>query len=198
MDIEILGNKVNPSVIVIGVFHGDEPQGDYLIREYFKNNPNTGLMMLPCLNKFGFKAGKRTNANGVDLNRNFPTANWAKTDKGDFYSGEIPASEEETKFLVDLIEKYNPLAILTFHAPYKVVNYDDASNKNSRKLAEQISDIIGYPVVDDIGYATPGSFGTWAGKEKNIPTITLELDENIDINLLLKPTFKIFQMLENY
>ena len=38
---ELKGNKENPSVLVIGVFHGDEPQGEYLINEYLKNNANT-------------------------------------------------------------------------------------------------------------------------------------------------------------
>jgi protein MpaA len=33
----------------------------------------------------------------------------------------------------------------------------------------------GYPVVTSMGYPTPGSFGTWAGIERNIPTVTLEL-----------------------
>ena len=32
-----------------------------------------------------------------------------------------------------------------------------------------------YPVTTSIGYSTPGSFGTWAGVERGIPTVTLEL-----------------------
>ena len=39
MDIEIFGNLNNPNVLVIGVFHGDEPQGNWLIRKYFSENP---------------------------------------------------------------------------------------------------------------------------------------------------------------
>ena len=35
----------------------------------------------------------------------------------------------------------------------------------------KISDIMNYPVEPSIGYPTPGSFGTWAGIEKQIPTI---------------------------
>jgi len=38
-----------------------------------------------------------------------------------------------------------------------------------------------YPVKSYIGYPTPGSLGTYAGKERNIPTITLELPNNISI-----------------
>jgi protein MpaA len=32
----------------------------------------------------------------------------------------------------------------------------------------------GYPVEGDIGYPTPGSLGTYYGKERDIPVITLE------------------------
>ena len=86
---------------------------------------------------------------------------------------------------------------MTLHAPYKIVNYD-CDTVECKNLAKSISDIIGYPISNDIGYPTPGSFGTWAGKERNIPTITLELDEEIPVELLKEPMFKIFDMLENY
>ena len=198
MSIDVFGNNINPSVIVIGCFHGDEPQGDYLIRKYYKNKTDTKLLMIPCLNKSGFESGTRVNANGVDLNRNFPTKNWISGEKGDYFGGNTPASEKETKFIISIIEKYSPKAILTLHAPYKIVNYDGNNDGEVKKLAQKISDIIGYPVEESIGYPTPGSFGTWAGIEREIPTITLELDENIPVNELEKPVFKIFEMLENY
>lgn len=54
------------------------------------------------------------------------------------------------------------------------------------------------PLQESIGYPTPGSFGTWAGVEKGIPTITLELDEEVEVQLLQEPVFKIFEMLEKY
>ncbi len=78
------------------------------------------------------------------------------------------------------------------HAPFKVVNYDG----DGKNIAEEISDIIRYPVEANIGYPTPGSFGTWAGVEKGIPTITLELDEEVNVEELEKPVFRIFRMLE--
>lgn len=189
---KIAGNLINPTVLVIGVFHGDEPQGDFLIRKYLNENPDTKLLMIPCLNKSGFEAKTRVNSNGVDLNRNFPTENWVLGEKNEFYGGESPASEKETKFLIEVIEKYSPKAILTLHAPYKVVNYDG----DAKELAEKISAIIKYPVEESIGYPTPGSFGTWAGIERNIPTITLELDEGINVEELVLPIFEIFKMLE--
>ena len=174
--------------------HGDEPQGEFLINEYLKINPNTKLMFVPCVNPDGVRAKTRVNSRGVDINRNFPTENWKLTERNEFFGGESPASEVETKFLVNLIEKYEPKLILTLHAPFKVVNYDG----DALEVAQKISKIIGYPIEASIGYPTPGSFGTWAGIEKGIPTITLELDEEIDVKELVTPMFKIFEMLEDF
>ena len=188
----ICGNT-NSKVMVIGCFHGDEPQGKYLIEEYLKIKSDTKLLFIPCLNKYGVEHNVRTNKNGVDLNRNFPTKNWVLSKKDNFYGGAEPASEEETKFIMNIVNKNNPTLILTLHAPYKVVNYDG----DAKEISERISNIIGYPVEESIGYETPGSFGTWAGIENKIPTITLELDEECNVMELKTPVFKIFELLEN-
>ena len=191
--IDLINNKIHNKVLVIGCMHGDEPQGEYLINEYLKNNADTKLLLIPCLNPDGVKAQTRVNSNGVDLNRNFPTKNWELTEKNNFYGGNEPASEIETRFLINVIDEFKPELILTLHAPYKVVNYDG----NALDIANKISEIIKYPIEASIGYPTPGSFGTWAGIERNIPTITLELDEEIEVKELRKPVFEIFKMLEN-
>ena len=180
-------------ILVIGVVHGEEPQGKFLIDRYLNINPETRLAFIPALNPDGMALGQRVNANLVDLNRNFPTANWALTEKNEFWGGNAPASELETRFVVDIIEKYSPKLILTLHAPFKIVNYDGPA----KYYAERISELVGYPVQADIGYATPGSFGTYAGIEKGIPTITLELDEECDKEALIEPVFKVFNYLES-
>lgn len=199
--IELIGTPSENNVLIIGVFHGDEPQGKYLIEKYIKLY-STNLLFIPCLNPDGLQNGTRTNANGVDLNRNFPTENWGDgvnvategcsecQDSSLYYGGTSPASEIETQFVIDIIEKYQPKTILTLHAPYKIVNYDGPA----QDIAQKISDIIGYPVEESIGYPTPGSFGTYCGVERNIPTITLELDEKIPVAQLEQPVFGIFNL----
>ena len=203
-----LGNVINligreasvNNVLIIGVFHGDEPQGKYLIEEYIERGRVTNknnLLFIPCLNPDGLQNNTRTNANGVDLNRNFPTLNWgedtiaAGDNPSNYYGGPSAASEIETQFLIDTIEKYAPKLILTLHAPYKIVNYDGPAEG----VAKKISKIINYSVEASIGYPTPGSFGTYCGVERNIPTITLELDEEIPVEDLIQPVFDIFDIL---
>lgn len=215
-EIKLIGNSDFPSnmpvSLVIGVFHGDEPQGKFLIEEYLKRQPtlsptsksgrnkSNNLLFIPCLNPDGMQLGQRTNANGVDLNRNFPTKNWGENlgdnatcddEKSAYYGGISAGSETEAQFLIDTIEEFNPQTILTLHAPYKVVNYDGPA----KELAEKISAIINYPVEASIGYPTPGSFGTYAGVERQISTITLELDEICPVQDLIKPVHEIFDEL---
>ena len=190
-EIALYGNGGKCKNLIIGVFHGDEPQGKFLIEKYFENNSESSLYFIPCLNPDGMAVKKRTNASGVDLNRNFPTNNWQYSAKDEFFGGESPASEIETKFVMEILDEYKPQLILTLHAPFKVVNFDG----NAREISEKISKIINYPVEESIGYPTPGSFGTYAGIENKIPTITLELDETCPVEDLISPVHKIFDML---
>ena len=191
-EIVLKGGRTAKNILVIGVFHGDEPQGNFLIENYLENN-ESNLLFIPCLNPDGMAVGVRTNSNGVDLNRNFPAENWKLTEKNEFFGGEKPASEIETQFVVSIIEKYRPKLILTLHAPFKVVNYDG----EAKEICEKIAEIINYPVEASIGYPTPGSFGTYAGIEHGIPTITLELDENCPVEEFIEPVNKILKLLED-
>lgn len=191
--IRLFGNENHKHLLVIGVFHGDEPQGDFLINEYLKEHDNSQILFIPCLNPDGMGLNQRQNSNGVDLNRNFPTKNWEKAEDEHYFGGDVPNSEIETKFMVEVLEEFKPKFILSLHAPYCTVNFDG----NAIEQANEISKIIGYPVQEDIGYPTPGSFGTYCGVERQIPTITLELDENVDVTCLIKPVHKIFDYINS-
>lgn len=169
----------------MGAFHGDEENSTALLERWihhlqtetaldFQAHP---ILIIPALNPDGLAADTRTNARGVDLNRNYPTPQWQPENQGSiYYSGPAPASEPETQLLMSLIQRYRPRKIITVHCPYKVLNYDGPA----QALAEAMSAQSGYPVVADIGYPTPGSFGTWAGQQQGIPVVTLELPPNPD------------------
>ena len=190
--IKKLNSNYDKKILIIGVFHGDEWQGEYFINSYLKNSKEpkkNEVYYIPRLNN----NTERKNKRGVDLNRNFPTKNWIKSENNDYFGGEKPNSEIETKFLVDLIDKNDFSAIVTLHAPYKVINYDGPA----LELAQKIQKFINYKITSDIGYPTPGSFGTYCGIERNIPTITLEIDEDENIENLKNKFHKLFEYLEN-
>lgn len=193
-------SSVSPAktILIIGVFHGEEPQGEYVISRYLNEDDfsdmKNHLLFIPCLNPWGKERGIRVNQNGVDLNRNYPTRNWIKSQKDENYSGDYPASEETTQQMIELLEEVKPDIILTLHAPLKCVNYDGPA----KELAEKISEICGYPVIADLGYPTPGSFGTYCGVERNIPIITLEYDDEEANESIYLKTEKIFDWISKY
>ncbi len=167
------------TTLIFGAFHGSEPLSaelairfaEYLFDEY-KNELNSRVIIVPIVNPDGLTQGVRTNANGVDINRNFPTKNWKRKMKfRKHLPGKYPASEPETKAVIKLIKKFKPDRIVSIHTPLRLINYDGPA----RELAIRMAMLNGYPVGKDIGYPTPGSLGNYTGTEKNIPTITLEL-----------------------
>lgn len=170
-------------VLYLGVFHGDEGIAGQLMERFIAFLTETlpeftaeqAFAVVPVVNPDGLVQNTRFNANGVDLNRNFPTADWREENTGTpYYSGPNAGSEPETQAIIRLLEHCKPSKIVTVHSPYRVLNYDGPG----RPLAEAMAAYSGYAIVESIGYPTPGSFGTYTGKERNIPTITLELPED--------------------
>lgn len=193
--IQLIGNETvekGNCILIIGVVHGDEPQGEFLIKNFLEqNNIPKNLLFIPALNPDGLVLETRTNANEVDINRNFPTNNWVLGERNRYFGGEKPNSEIETQFVINVIEKYAPKLIITLHTPFKIVNFDG----DAQDISEKIAKIFNYPVEASIGYPTPGSFGTWAGIEKQIPIITIEMDEECPQEKLIKPFAEMIKIL---
>lgn len=134
----------------------------------------------------------RTNANGVDVNRNFPTHDFLKSaikswetrynkDKRRF-PGDKPMSEPETVFQVNLIYRYKPNKIISVHAPLTMLDYDGPASAHeggfvgsraNQLLIRMSEQAKGYRIKNYPFF--PGSLGNYAGNERNIPTYTLEL-----------------------
>ena len=90
-----------------------------------------------------------------------------------YAGGPAPASEPETKALLALLTQLQPSRILSIHCH----RTDPCNNFDgpAEGLASVMAGHNGYPVRDSIGYPTPGSLGSFAGVDRRIPTITLEL-----------------------
>jgi murein peptide amidase A len=170
------------TILILGGFHGDEPKSVRLCEkfiDFLAADPSlqrrANWIIVPLVNPDGYALRKRRNANKIDLNRNFPTKNWICGDRRSrMFGGDKPASEPETRAVIRCIERHKPAVILTVHSisGNRFCNNFDGPAK---RLATRMSRINGYPVEASIGYPTPGSFGNWAGVERRISTITLEL-----------------------
>lgn len=67
---------------------------------------NVELVVIPLCNPYGFKHNIRTNENGIDINRNFPTPGWTpySTPGDEYYSGATANSEVETQTIVNVVD----------------------------------------------------------------------------------------------
>ncbi len=161
--------------LIAGV-HGDEVEGIHVLKELFawlKVNPQPyPIMVIPCLNVDGHKAGTRVNANGVDLNRNLPSTKWTpEAREPKYFPGTKPLSEPENQFLVSLFNKYPPKFIISMHSWYPVLNF----NGNCVEVAEFLATFNNYPLDGDLeGHPTPGSLGELGPETYHAPVLTME------------------------
>jgi len=166
------------TILFIGGIHGDERQGVELLHRFRRvvaKSPSLlkGLrvVIVPSANPDGVKRGTRQNARGIDINRNFPTRGYTTNfQKQAYYPGARPASEPETRLLMNLIRRYKPSLVVTVHAQLHCMMVEG----DAWDIARRMQYYNHYPLVDNLGYETPGSLGEYCG-ERGIPVITIEV-----------------------
>lgn len=183
IDVYSFGTGPKTIMYMAGV-HGDERDGVDIVQAIREMLPKIDLdshriVLMPCANPDGYAANTRQNANGVDLNRNFPDKTYVNgEDSGSHCRGQAAASEPETKAIMAVVNEYRPKLIISLHADMACVNYNGACVR----LANKMSKALGLPAMGDIGYPCPGSMGNYYGFDKRLPVITLELPgESVDI-----------------
>lgn len=189
----------NPSgsnkTLILSMTHGDENTPLYVglkmaywLKENLTADSDIYVVVAPLVNPDGFLKRTRVNANGVDLNRNFATADWKKDAirrwKSRYrsnprrYPGNTPASEPETIFQERLIERMTPNKILSIHAPLNFFDYDGPTALSLDRFPEEyVKECVKLRKslkAVHFGFY-PGSLGNYAGQERGIPTLTLEL-----------------------
>ena len=169
-------------VLVIGGIHGDEYSSVSVIIKWMKilDENHSGLFhwrFVPTANPDGLLKVKsqRQNSNGVDLNRNFPTADWVEKATLHWeqrtyrnprrHPGLGQASELETQWLVKQIKEFEPDAIVSLHAPYHLVDYDGPPTA---------PEVLGGLSLRRLG-VYPGSLGNYVGIDLKKPIVTVEL-----------------------
>ena len=174
-------NQARAGLIIAGT-HGDENAAMVTLSCALRTLETSARHhhVVLAVNPDGCQLGLRANANGVDLNRNFPSANWQAgdtvyrwnsqaTERDVLLStGSAPGSEPETQALCQLIDQLQPAWVVSFHDPLGCIE-DEQNSELGRWLAEQFQ----LPLVSHVGYETPGSFGSWCA-DRALPCITAE------------------------
>ena len=178
-DVHPQGNGLR--ILVIGAMHGDELSSasvalHWIARAQAESSKHQ-WRFIPALNPDGLfsRPSKRVNANGVDLNRNFPTPRWER-EAPDYWvkktlkdprrwPGKKALSEPESRFLFDEMNRFQPNLIVSIHAPYGVLDFDGPHMPPTR---------LGRLYLDQVG-VFPGSLGNYGGVHKGMPVVTIEL-----------------------
>lgn len=167
--------RPRPAALLFGAIHGDEAVTQLMLErladELVERPPGRDTWIIPCLNVDGVLAGTRNNANDVDLNRNFATTTWGTERRPGYNPGAAAEDQPETLALVSLIERVSAHRLIALHSTFRMVNWDGCGGE----LAAEMAARCGYPAEADMGYPTPGSFGSKYGIEANREVVTLEV-----------------------
>lgn len=155
------------TVLVIGGIHGNEPVSPPTVRAMVDVEipDDTEVWLLPLLNPDGSAVGTRCNANGVDLNRNFPWS-W-RADTG----GPGPFSEPEPAAAAALVERVQPDLVVWVHQPLGYVSSIGATPDSYEQAWAAAS---GVPVRPDV--TQHGGGESWTAFVAGLPSMLIEVD----------------------
>ncbi|UCG50232.1 MAG: DUF2817 domain-containing protein [Phycisphaerales bacterium] len=163
---------------ILATIHGNEPAGRRLVRRLGRQLDRQPellagrtVVLLSTANPDGLVDQIRYNARGVDINRNFATANRRDGEGG----GPRALSEPEARIIEQLVRQYEPDRIVSVHQPLACVDYDGPAES----LAAHMANHCRLP-VRKLG-AKPGSLGSYAGETLDIPIVTLELPADASV-----------------
>jgi protein MpaA len=181
-------------MLFVGATHGDERSSAAILNSwinYLEANPGVipasrSITIIPVVNPDGYAANKRTNANNVDLNRNFPAYNWKQSvtmpDKSTNPNGggSSPLSEPESRALANYTQSLSPRLVLTYHATGNVAvpNLTGDSNDLAWKYARNSSVYYLNPssTASFFEYDTTGAYEDWLHDKAGIPALLIELN----------------------
>jgi len=209
------GDGEHQRMIVADIHGGDEWNTLTLanqLTQYLNQNPNVipedvTLYILPSLNPDGEARAHnkygRLNANGVDLNRNFPVnwlADWERAGCWNYLptsAGSGPGSEPETQALIDFITSHSIEALISYHsAALGIFPGGDPWDQDSIRLAESIAQVSSYRYPPlDTGCTYSGSLPDFAVSQ-GIAAVDVELTNHIETDL--DENLNILQVLLNW
>lgn len=185
-----------PKIIVQYAIHAREYITAYLalkqIEDFVKRGEKGTVYFLPTVNPDGIERVingdffYKANADGVDLNVNFP-ARFGSGRQNVFvkgsenYVGEFPLSAKESRVLFNFTLDVMPSATISYHAKGEEIYWqffqDEMRARRDFKLAKQVATSTGYALK-----LTPNSAGgykDWCIESLHIPALTIEVGNDM-------------------
>ena len=147
--------------------------------DYFKLRNSFEIHIVPVLNGYGSihthdpdaskRKDGRVNYNGVNINRNYPSAKWVESGQGTSdYSGPSAGSEFETQLMVVLNNKEKYDMIGDFHSHVETVHvayseYSDTADTNNRSKSRAM-----YDACTDISLTFKKNYPAYYGMGGNL------------------------------
>lgn len=179
------------TILFTGGIHGTEASGSYILDDWiahldinaYKIPAGRQVVVVPSANPDGLAANTRDNARGVNIDRNFPTANW-KTDINSANGfragggGVSASSEPETQALMSLTSQLHPRLEVSYHAQGSLVGASACSA--SADIARSYASGVGYKTMigtaeETMGYELTGEYEEWICEAYGTPAILIEL-----------------------
>jgi len=180
------------TVLYTGAIHGGEVSTKLLMDRWIQDleakarsiPAGIRVVVVPTINPDGYARGTRTNANNVDLNRNFATGDWQKdittVNNQPFPGGggEAAMSEPETQAIAALARTLRPRVVLSYHSIGGMVAANQAGN--SASLAALYASKSGYGNItgqsdSTFEYSISGTADDWYAQALGVPSLLVEL-----------------------
>lgn len=170
-------------ILTFAVTHGDELASGSVARGWANRlsriNPRNEWRVVPILNPDGYDKKTRMNGVGVDINRNYPSADWndkalqwwksKKKSDPRRYPGPSAGSEPETQCSISHINDFQPDLIISVHTPLGVLDFDGPR--------------LNFPTFSNLPWISlgtyPGSLGRYMWHDRKVPVLTIELKNNV-------------------
>jgi hypothetical protein len=169
------------TVVLLGGLAGDETGGETLLnalKDTLSANPGQAggvtLVVLPACNPDALEKETRLNANGVDLNLNFPSLDWdsgVSNGKRVEPRGPGACSEPETMAVLEAIVQYSPELVVSIHSCGACIDYE---GPEGMRFASVFSKGSNLPVRRKGVW--PGSLGACLAMEQEESYLRIELE----------------------
>lgn len=177
-------------ILVFSLMHGDEGPSGVVAASWMQRltaiEPRNDWRIVPVVNPDGWELKTRTNAAGVDVNRNFPSRGWedeaiktwrTKNEANPRrFPGDAPASEPETLCAMKQIDDFKPDFVISIHTPLGVLDFDGPRVPPPKFSPLKWVSLGNYP----------GSLGRYMWVDRGIPVLTVELKSQLEADRSLE------------